>query len=154
MGFRYRKSVNVGPFRFTASKSGISTSFGGKGARITKMANGRTRTTLSIPGTGVSYVHEVGGKKKAPSNDEMLEVRKSYPWQYRTLGILLIVLGVLLLVLGLLSWAWAILGALSAVGGVLLLKNAKLISERGNAAALAAARNVAEARMEDEEEAD
>lgn len=37
MGFRYRKSVNVGPFRFTASKSGISTSFGGIGAyRVAK----------------------------------------------------------------------------------------------------------------------
>lgn len=64
MGFRYRKSVNVGPFRFTASKSGISTSFGGKGARITKMANGRTRTTLSVPGTGISYVSESGTKKR------------------------------------------------------------------------------------------
>ncbi|MDY2785154.1 MAG: DUF4236 domain-containing protein [Faecalibacterium sp.] len=64
MGFRYRKSVNVGPFRFTASKSGISTSFGGKGARITKTASGRMRTTLSIPGTGISYVSESGKKKK------------------------------------------------------------------------------------------
>lgn len=64
MGFRYRKSVNVGPFRFTASKSGISTSFGGKGARITKMANGRTRTTFSVPGTGISYVSESGAKKR------------------------------------------------------------------------------------------
>ena len=64
MGFRYRKSVNVGPFRFTASKSGISTSFGGKGARITKMANGRTRATFSVPGTGISYVSESGAKKR------------------------------------------------------------------------------------------
>lgn len=153
MGMRIRKTLNVGPAKIIASKSGLSASVGVKGARIGKMSNGRTRTTVSVPGTGVSYVHEAGGKKKTPSN-EMLEAGKSYPWQYRTLGILLIALGVLLLVLGLLSWAWAILGALSAVGGVLLLKNAKLISERGNAAALAAARNVAEARMEDEEEAD
>ena len=64
MGFRYRKSVNIGPFRFTASKSGISTSFGGKGARITKIANGRTRTTFSVPGTGISYVSESGAKKR------------------------------------------------------------------------------------------
>ena len=84
----------------------------------------------------------------------MLEAGKSYSWQYRILGILLIALGVLLLALGLLSLVWAVLGVLSAVGGVLLLKNAKSISERGNAAALTVARTVAEARMEDEEEAD
>lgn len=153
MGMRIRKTLNVGPAKITASKSGLSTSVGVKGARIGKMSNGRMRTTVSVPDTGVSYVHEVGGKKKAPSN-EMLEAGKSYPWQYRILGILLITLGVLLLVLGLLSWVWAVLGVLSAVGGVLLLKNAKSISERGNAAALTVARTVAEARMEDEEEAD
>lgn len=153
MGTRIRKTLNAGPAKITASKSGLSASVGVKGARIGKMSNGRTRTTVSVPGTGVSYVHEVGGKKKASSN-EMLEAGKSYSWQYRILGILLIVLGVLLLALGLLSWVWAVLGVLSAVGGVLLLKNAKSISERGNAAALTVARTVAEARMEDEEEAD
>ena len=94
MGMRIRKTLNVGPAKITASKSGLSASVGVKGARIGKMSNGRTRTTVSVPGTGVSYVHEVGGKKKAPSN-EMLEAGKSYSWQYRILGILLIALGVL-----------------------------------------------------------
>ena len=63
MGLRYRKTIKAGPLRVTASKSGISTSIGGKGARITKTANGKTRTTLSIPGTGLSYVSETGGKE-------------------------------------------------------------------------------------------
>lgn len=66
MGFRLRKSVSLfgGAFRINFSKSGIGYSYGGKGARVTKTANGRTRTTLSIPGTGISYVTESGGKKK------------------------------------------------------------------------------------------
>lgn len=51
MGLRYRKTFKAGPLRITASKSGVSTSIGGKGARITKIASGKTRTTLSIPGT-------------------------------------------------------------------------------------------------------
>jgi Protein of unknown function (DUF4236) len=55
MGLRYRKSVKLGPFRATVSKSGISYSAGGKGARITKRADGRVQTTLSVPKTGVSY---------------------------------------------------------------------------------------------------
>lgn len=64
MGFRFRKSKNLGPFRVSVSKSGVSTSFGGKGARITKTASGRVRTTLSVPGTGISYVTESGGGRK------------------------------------------------------------------------------------------
>ena len=64
MGFRFRKSFGIGPFRATISKSGISTSFGVKGARITKKANGNTMTTLGVPGTGLSYVSEKSNKKQ------------------------------------------------------------------------------------------
>ena len=58
MGVRFRKSKNIGPFRIAASKSGFSTSVGVKGLRLTKLSNGRTRTTVSMPGTGLSYVSE------------------------------------------------------------------------------------------------
>lgn len=64
MGFRFRKSLRAGPFRATISKSGISTSFGVKGARVTKKANGNTMTTFGIPGTGLSYVSEESNKKQ------------------------------------------------------------------------------------------
>jgi hypothetical protein len=63
MGFSYRKSVKMGPFRVTASKSGISYSAGVKGARVTKRANGRVQTTLSVPGTGLRYTTTSGTKK-------------------------------------------------------------------------------------------
>ena len=58
MGVRFRKSKKLGPFRFTLSKSGIGVSAGVKGLRVTKSASGRVRTTVSIPGTGISYVQE------------------------------------------------------------------------------------------------
>ena len=64
MGFRFRKSLNFGPFRINFSKSGIGYSFGGKGFRVTKTADGRTRSTASIPGTGISYVKEQSSKKQ------------------------------------------------------------------------------------------
>lgn len=64
MGMRFRKSKNFGGFRVNLSKSGIGWSVGGKGIRYTKKANGGTRTTLSVPGTGVSYVTETGSKPK------------------------------------------------------------------------------------------
>lgn len=55
MGFRYRKSRKIGPFRVTLSKSGVSYSFGSKFARVTKRADGRMQTTVTAPGTGLSY---------------------------------------------------------------------------------------------------
>lgn len=67
MGFRFRKSLNFGPFRINFSKSGIGYSFGGKGFRVTKTADGRTRSTASIPGTGISYVKETPSKRKRSS---------------------------------------------------------------------------------------
>lgn len=59
MGFRFRKSINLGGgFRVNLSKSGIGYSFGTKGARITKTTRGTRRTTIGIPGTGISYSAE------------------------------------------------------------------------------------------------
>lgn len=65
MGWRYRKSINVGlGFRINISKSGIGYSWGGPGYRKTWKADGGTRTTYSIPGTGLSYVEETGSQRK------------------------------------------------------------------------------------------
>ncbi len=66
MGFRFRKSVNLGGgFKVNLNKSGVGYSWGTKGVRYTKTAAGKKRTTLSIPGTGISYVSEASGKTKA-----------------------------------------------------------------------------------------
>ncbi len=75
MGLRYRKSINLGGgFRINLSKSGVGYSWGVKGARITKTARGTTRSTISIPGTGISYVEETGKRKnyniRSRSGDE------------------------------------------------------------------------------------
>lgn len=67
MGLRLRKSINFGLFRLNASKTGLGWSVGFPGARYTKMANGRTRVTTGIPGTGISWVEE---SKAAPCETE------------------------------------------------------------------------------------
>lgn len=65
MGFRYRKSINIGKgIRLNLSKSGVGASIGVPGFRVTKKANGGTRTTVSLPGTGLSYVKDKGKKKR------------------------------------------------------------------------------------------
>lgn len=63
MGFRFRKSFKIGPARMTFSKSGVSKSIGTKGVRITRTAKGKTKTTVSLPKTGLSYTSESGGRK-------------------------------------------------------------------------------------------
>ena len=71
MGLRFRKSKKIGPFRVTLSKSGISTSVGVKGFRVTKTASGRVRTTATLPGTGISYVKETGTRNAVPGKAQM-----------------------------------------------------------------------------------
>lgn len=61
MGFSYRKSVNVGPFRINLSSRGVGYSVGGRGFRTGTSASGRKYTTVSLPGTGLSY-RASGGK--------------------------------------------------------------------------------------------
>ena len=74
MGFRFRKSFGKGPFRVTVSKSGVGYSVGTKGFRYTKKAGGGTRTTASIPGTGISYVTETSAKKAgAPASASRIQ---------------------------------------------------------------------------------
>lgn len=71
MGYRFRKSINLGGgFRINLSKSGIGYSCGIPGMRYSKLANGRERYTYSIPGTGLSYVDDVS------SNNQQKETRE------------------------------------------------------------------------------
>ena len=64
MGLRIRKSYNLGGgFRINVSGSGVGYSWGGKGYRVTHMANGRTRRTATIPGTGISNTKTYSTKK-------------------------------------------------------------------------------------------
>lgn len=65
MGFRFRKSINLGGgVKLNFSKSGIGISAGVPGFRVTKRADGKTQTTVGIPGTGISYTTSSKAKKK------------------------------------------------------------------------------------------
>ena len=111
MGFRFRKSVNMGPLRVNFSKSGVGYSVGGKGFRVTKKANGGFRTTTSVPGTGVSYTKDFGGgsghssgsskgsSPDASGNPTPKQPRDKKPW-YRRWWVYLIAA---LLVIGLVA---------------------------------------------------
>ena len=62
MGFIYRKSLNLGPFRVNLSKSGIGFSVGGSGFHTGVSSRGRKYTSLGLPGTGLSYRTSTAGK--------------------------------------------------------------------------------------------
>ena len=58
MGFRYHRSRQIIPgVRLNMSKAGGSLSFGVRGARVNVGSKG-VRTTVSIPGSGISYVKQ------------------------------------------------------------------------------------------------
>ena len=53
--FRFRKTMSVLPgVKVNLSKTGVSTSVGGKGATL-NVGHGKRMVTLGIPGTGLSY---------------------------------------------------------------------------------------------------
>jgi hypothetical protein len=55
MGLRFRRRFTIIPgIRLNVSKSGVSASIGRRGAWFTFGGKG-TRTTVGIPGTGISY---------------------------------------------------------------------------------------------------
>ena len=83
MGFRFRKSINLGGgFKINLSKSGVGYSWGTKGARITKTAKGTKRTTLSVPGTGISYVSEKKRKQSRSSKIQEIQSKPDYDNTY------------------------------------------------------------------------
>lgn len=102
MGMRFRKSINLGGgARLNISKSGIGASAGAKGFRVTKKAGGGTRTTASIPGTGISYVKDSKKSGKAEANSAVSAVPASpnylFFWiLWRVLSVFMIGAGLLL----------------------------------------------------------
>lgn len=66
---QFRKSKNVGPFRFTMTNRGLSTSVGAGPLRISKGADGKVRRTVRVPGVGL-YDTKVVGRPKASSGTQ------------------------------------------------------------------------------------
>ena len=61
MGFRIRKTIKILPgVKINLSNSGISTTVGGRGASVNIKRGRKTKTTLSIPGTGLSHTSYSG----------------------------------------------------------------------------------------------
>jgi hypothetical protein len=64
----FRRSKRVGPFRISASKTGMSISGGVKGARVSVNSKGQAHRTTSIPSTGFYSRKRIGGVSRRNSN--------------------------------------------------------------------------------------
>lgn len=64
MGFNFRKRIRLGKYaNLNIGKSGLSLSVGRKGMRQSISTKGVSRTTFSLPGTGLSYSKSLNAKK-------------------------------------------------------------------------------------------
>jgi hypothetical protein len=69
MGFRFRRSVRILPgIRLNFGRRSTSVSLGVRGAHVTFGGSQGTRTTVGLPGTGLSYteVHKPHAAAPAP----------------------------------------------------------------------------------------
>jgi len=113
MPFSYRKSINLGGgVRLNVNKKSIGLSAGVKGARVSMNTSRRRTTTLSAPGTGVSWRHtttashpDTRGKHPSPAAPTITHSpagrRRAAPGLI--LAVLKMVAGFVLVVIGLLG---------------------------------------------------
>lgn len=91
MGFRFRKSINLGAgFKINLSKSGIGYSWGTRGYRISRTVQGTMRRTYSIPGTEESLMSMnltpiigTGARKERTTESHSLHIIRYQNEQYR-----------------------------------------------------------------------
>ncbi len=75
---QFHKSKKSGPFRFTISQRGLSSSVGGGPFRLGMGSNGRIRRTLRIPGTGIYDVKTYGSGRRNSSGSGT--TRRGHPF--------------------------------------------------------------------------
>jgi hypothetical protein len=76
MGWTFRKRIKVLPgITLNVSRSGLSTTIGPKGARLTVGGRRRPRVTTSIPGTGVSFTRTLGTRRIIAANQPKRQSR-------------------------------------------------------------------------------
>lgn len=76
MATRFRKSKKIGSMRFTLGKKSVGTSIGSKWFGITLNSRYGLHVRTSIPGTGISFTHKIGGKKMSSQKKESVSTKR------------------------------------------------------------------------------
>jgi hypothetical protein len=83
MGFRLRRRIRIARgISLNLSKSGLSTSFGGRGYHMT-VGHGHIRNTVGLPGTGMYWTSVSGSGKRQTRQVSRRPVRRAPPAAYR-----------------------------------------------------------------------
>lgn len=81
MGYlRFRRSIRIAPgIHLNVGKRGISTSVGVRGFHETLHISGARRTSIGIPGTGLSYISQTSGRGRPRSSTARRSTSQSVP---------------------------------------------------------------------------
>lgn len=86
MPIRFRRGIRIAPgIRLNIGKGGASTSVGARGAHVT-FGHGQTRTTVGVPGTGISYTTTAPTSRRVPGSRPPPHVT----WGQRLLGAVIV----------------------------------------------------------------
>lgn len=77
--FRFRKTISRGPFRWTLSKKGVSTSWGFPGFRIGVSPDGKQHITIGIPGTGLYWTNNLNSSTPANTKNQPPKISNPVP---------------------------------------------------------------------------
>lgn len=103
MAFRFQRRIKILPgVTVNVSKSGLSTSLGPKGAKVT-LGHGKVRKTVGLPGTGLSFT-EVSSRKENLPQETQASPTGIRSWGFlKLLGAGMCVLFVLIIVNGIIG---------------------------------------------------
>lgn len=103
MAFRFQRRIKILPgVTVNVSKSGLSTSLGPKGAKVT-LGHGKVRKTVGLPGTGLSFT-EVSSRKEKQAQEPKAAPTGVRSWGFfKLLGAGMCVLCVLIIVNGIIG---------------------------------------------------
>ena len=125
MAVRFRKTKKSGPLRLTVGKKSLGSSLGGKVAGVSFNTKNGPRFRVTVPGTGVTFTHKIGGKKrKTAANTNTQHSRAndtpiykspmSRTWWFTALAALVIISGIISFLDN------ALLGSICIVIGILM----------------------------------
>jgi hypothetical protein len=123
MGLRFRRSLRIAPgVRLNLNRRSVGLSAGVRGARYSINSDGRRTRSVGIPGTGLSYRTQSGGRRRSNGADERTMLSPT-----RLIASLVGWLTLLLFVIGIFNGYTHFAGTAAGVGLVayLLLRVAK-----------------------------
>lgn len=120
MSAQFRKSKKVGPFRLTATKSGLSLSTGAGPLRWSANTRGEVRRTTRIPGTGIystKKVAKISGDNATEtvrdSNDKTPVTQQEYKKNMAIIAVFFAIVSAVIfgIVTAIFGFSWWVVGA-------------------------------------------